>query len=226
LVSFCIPKDTEVELVEDLYKGLYSSAKKHKVKIIGGDSTHGKNVVITVTVVGEVEKNRLCLRSNARVGEKILVTGDLGKSAAGLELLLQGKKGFLKDHLEPKARVKEAREISKYSKCMIDVSDGLASEVKHICEMSGTGAVVWKEKIPLSKTTIQNAELAGKDPFDLALNGGEDFELVFTLPENKISKLKNVEFSVVGEILPKNQGIYLLSNGKKLPLGSGFNHFK
>jgi thiamine-monophosphate kinase len=109
---------------------------------------------------------------------------------------------------------------------MIDVSDGLAPEVAHICELSKKGAAIHKEKIPISKQTNMSADLLKKDPYDFALYGGEDFELVFTVSKSKFKNLqKELKFSVVGKILPKKEGIYLLDKGRKKKLGKGYDHF-
>lgn len=225
LISICIRRDTPVEFVDKLYKGMYQVAKKYDFEIIGGDTTHGDLIVIDVSMIGEVRKNELASRSNAKPGQLILTTGNLGASTAGLNLLRQKKKGIsIKKHLEPKARLKEAQKlIKKGVNCMIDVSDGLASEVKHICEMSKTGAVIYKEKIPLAASTKRDAKKVNKDPQDYALNGGEDFELVFTINKKDLRKFKDSK--LVGKILPKKKGIYLLDKGEKKELGHGFIHF-
>ncbi|MCX6695763.1 MAG: thiamine-phosphate kinase [Candidatus Altiarchaeota archaeon] len=226
LVSISLPDDVSVEYMERMYEGMQSVAGKHGFSIIGGNTTHGKNIVVDTTIIGLVEKDRLRLRSGARVGDLICVTGDLGKSKAGLELLLAGKKGYLKYHLEPKCRLKEARVISKHANAMIDVSDGLASEVCHICDRSGTGAMILKHSIPLSKTTIASAKALGKDPFQYALNGGEDYEIVFTIPRRKLRKMRlKTPVSVVGVITGKKQGVKLLDGRKIVNLSGGFDHF-
>ena len=228
LISLCLRKDMDVEWVEELYKGIYTVAKKYGFEVIGGNLTHGKQIVIDVSMIGETRKP--VTRSGAKVNDLICVTGDLGKSKAGLELFLKYGKGAkrfhsTKFHLEPVARLRESRIISKVANSMIDVSDGLAPEVSHICDLSGKGAVIWKDKIPISRQTKMSADLLKKDPHDFALYGGEDFELVFTVPKNKLNKIKGIKFSVVGQILPKKQGLYLEDNGKKKKLAKGYDHF-
>lgn len=230
LISLCLREDTDVEFVDELYRGIYAVANRYGFEVIGGNLTHGKQIVIDVAMIGETKKP--VLRSEAKAGDLICVTGDLGKSRAGLELFRhfgEGAKRFdiVKSHLEPKARLKESAVIAKFASAMIDVSDGLAPEVGHICEMSKVGAVIYKEKIPLSKQMIAAADLVKKDAIDFALHGGEDFELVFTLPEKRMNELKKKfgNFSVVGKILPKSEGIYLLDKGKKKDLGKGYDHF-
>ncbi|MCX6817604.1 MAG: thiamine-phosphate kinase [Candidatus Aenigmarchaeota archaeon] len=230
LVSICLKDETPVEFVDGLYKGIYSVADKYGFEIIGGNFTHGKQIVIDVAMVGETQKP--VLRSGAREGDLICATGDLGKSKAGLELFRHfgnGAKRFgaVKAHLEPKCRLNESMIIAKFASAMIDVSDGLAPEVGHICESSGVGAVVYKEKIPVSKSTRSAAELLKADAYDFALRGGEDYELVFTISQKNLTKLKAKfkAFAVVGKILPQKSGIYLLENGKKKSLGKGYDHF-
>ena len=226
LISISLPDDTQVEFIDQLYKGMRNVCKKYDFEIVGGNTTHGQRIVIDISLIGMAEKKRLCLRSNAKVGDLICVTGYLGKSAVGLETLRAGLKGNVKDHLEPECRLNEARVISKYANAMIDVSDGLASEVNHICKRSNVGAKVVKEKIPISKNTFKLANKLGKDAYGFALDGGEDFELVFTIPERKLDKIKvKCPVTVVGRIVEKRKGIYLIDKGKKTPLEGGYDHF-
>lgn len=227
LISLCLPEDMTVEFVEELYRGIRSVGSKYGFEVIGGNVTHAKQIVVDVCMVGETKKP--VLRSGAKVNDMICVTGDLGKSKAGLELLTRFGKNARKDlivpHIEPRARLRESGIISRFANSMIDVSDGLAPEVRHICELSKKGAVIWKEKIPVSKRTKESAKILGKDPRDFALYGGEDFELVFTLPEKNVKKIKGVKFSVVGKILPESEGIILLERGEKREMGKGYDHF-
>ncbi len=229
LISLCLKKDERVEWVDKLYRGIYSVARKYGFEIVGGNITHGKQTVIDVSMLGETKKP--VLRSGAKTNDLICVTGDLGKSQAGLELLSKfGRKAkrfvISKSHLEPRARLKESRIISKFARSMIDVSDGLSSEVVHICKLSRKGAVIHREKIPISKQTKLAAGLLKKDPIDFALHGGEDFELVFTVSRKNLDKLRRkLKFSVVGKILPKREGIHLLDKGRKRKLGKGYDHF-
>jgi thiamine-monophosphate kinase len=228
LVSMSIKRDTTVEFVEELYKGMYESAKRHGVLIVGGDTTHGTEYVFNIALLGEVDKELMRLRSDALPGDTICVTGHLGSSTAGLKLLLPGKEGYVLDHLEPSSRTsKEAKTIAKYANAMIDVSDGLASEVRHICEESGVGALIEFEKIPIIDTTLDAAGVLSLDPYDFALYGGEDFELVFTMPEGKIEELRKEfsDFTAVGKILKKEEGTHLLKEGKKIEMKKGYDHF-
>ena len=179
-------------------------------------------------MIGFVEKKLLVLRSGAKVGDLIFCSGDVGASTAGLELLRRGKNGkSIKRHLEPRCRLELARKLVKIGvNSMIDVSDGVASEVRHICEESKAGAMIYADKLPISKNTIKDAKKVGKDPVDFALYGGEDFELIFTANKNKLKRLKKYDVKVIGEIADKKYGIKLARNGKKINIESGFDHFR
>ena len=133
-------------------------------------------------------------------------------------------------HLNPKSKLNAARLLVKYGiNAMEDISDGLAAEVRNICNESKTGAVIYKEKIPINRSTIIDSKKLNKNPYDFALYGGEDFELVFTINKDKLKKLnetKNgIKFTVVGKILPKKDGVYLLDKNKKTKLNRGYEHF-
>lgn len=234
LISLALKKQTSVEFVDGFYRGLYVSAARHNVTIVGGDISRGGEYVFNLALVGEVKKKLMRLRSTAKVGDLICVTGDLGGSAAGLRILEKYKhhgivkSSYIKRHLEPVSRrAKVGQLIAGYAHAMIDVSDGLASEVRHICEESGVGGRIYRKKIPISKNTKTAARMTKSDPHKLALYGGEDFEIVFTLPENDLEKLrlKFRDFSVVGEILGKEEGVYILKDEKRIGIGRGFDHF-
>ena len=227
-LSLSLKKDTSVEFIEELYKGLYHSAKRHDILILGGDTTHGTEYVFNLALTGKVRPDLLRLRSTARRGDLICVTGTLGGSKAGLELLKERKKGYLKDYLEPKARIcSEAETIAKYANAMIDISDGIGSEVNHICRESCCGSVIFYDSIPLSKQTKESAAKLNMDPYDFALYGGEDFELLFTIPGDKLELLEKrfSDFTVVGEIVNKLDGISLFKDSKKEKLRKGYDHF-
>jgi thiamine-monophosphate kinase len=227
-ISLCLPGTTTVEFMDEFYKGLYASAARYGVHLLGGDTTHGRNYVFNLTLLGHVPKNLLRLRSGAKKGDLICVTGTLGGSTAGLRLLQQGLEGYTDDHLNPRSRTTaEAARIARLAHAMIDVSDGLASEVTHICNESNCGACIHYDTIPLSAHTLESARLLDEDPREFALYGGEDFELVFTLRETDIPELKKqfTDFTVVGHIAEKKTGVYLLKNGQKQALKGGYNHF-
>ncbi len=228
LISLALPTDIDVDFVDRLYKGINKKSKKYGINIVGGNITHSREIVVNVALIGFVEKRFLALRSGAKVNDLVFCSGNVGASTAGLELLRHNKKGnSIKKHLEPKCRLNLAREIVKIGvNSMIDVSDGVASEVKHICDKSNVGAIIYADKIPISKNTIIDAKKIGKYPIDLALYGGEDFELVFTANESKLKQLEKFDVKVIGEIVDKKNGFKLIKDNKKINLESGFDHFK
>ncbi|MEN6474112.1 MAG: thiamine-phosphate kinase [Syntrophaceae bacterium] len=228
-LSIALTPSTEVEFMDEFYRGLYASAESHGVHLIGGDTTHGGIMVVNLALLGAVEHDALRLRSMAIPGELICVTGTLGRSEAGLRLLKQGiRDSSVNAHLQPRCRrVWEGRIIARFCHAMIDVSDGLGSEVRHICEESGTGACIYWDKIPLTPETEAAARKVSADAHDFALYGGEDFELVFTIHPDSIEALRDEfsEFTVVGEILPASEGIYLVRDGQRQEVKKGFDHF-
>lgn len=238
LVSLVLTKDLEAEIIQGIYRGIKKECDKYQIDLIGGDTTHGSELVLNVTILGEVDKDSLKLRSNAKVGDLICVTGNLGGSTAGLEYLrkyndaekLKSEYPYLyKRHLEPISCGGALQYALTGAHAMIDVSDGLASEVRHICEQSKCGAEVDYSKIPLHLETKLCAEKIGQNAEDWALSGGEDFELIFTISEKNYTKLhteiKN-QITVVGKILKQTEGIWLLKNSKRERLKGGYDHFR
>jgi thiamine-monophosphate kinase len=225
LVSIALPRNLEVEFVDELYRGMWKTCHKYNIEIIGGNMTHCKKIVISITLTGEVNKKNLCLRSGAKPGDLIFVSGHLGEGKAGLRLFQEEIVGFekvKKNYLEPKAKLKTALSIAPYVNSMIDVSDGLAPEIKHICDESKCGAIIYKDKIPISDEVRHIARKLREDEYDYALYGGEDFELVFTTSQDN---LDNIEGFLVGEII-KNKKINLYFDGKeKVIAEKGYDHF-
>jgi len=211
LVSLGIPKSRSVDLVDKLYGGMISLAKSYKINIVGGDISSAQSLTINVSLLGEVEKKNLLLRSRALPGDFIFVTGELGGSISG-------------KHLKFTPRLKEARFLVKNFKInsMIDVSDGLAQDLSHILEESNVGAFIYEKLLPLSN---QARDLAD------ALYTGEDFELLFTMPRKEAGKLmrmkKRINCRLIGEIVDRKEGLRLV-DGKgsiKLLKLRGFRHF-
>ncbi|MBI1935265.1 thiamine-phosphate kinase [Candidatus Woesearchaeota archaeon] len=228
IISLALPSDIDVEFVDKLYGGINEKAIKHKINIVGGNITHSEKIIVNVSLLGFVEKKFLALRSSAKAGDSIFCSGDVGSSTAGLELLRHNLKGnSVKSHLEPRCRLELARKLVKVGiNSMIDVSDGVASEVKHICEESNVGAVIYSGKLPISKDTIIDSKKLKKDAVDFALYGGEDFELVFTADKSKLNKMKKLDVTMIGEIVDKKYGIKLIRDNKKQNIESGFDHFR
>ncbi|MBI3026902.1 thiamine-phosphate kinase [Candidatus Woesearchaeota archaeon] len=228
LISLALPDSIDVRFVDGLYNGIHEKCRRYNISIVGGNISHSKEIVVNIALIGFVEKKYLALRSGAKIGDLIFCSGDVGKSTAGLELLRNGLNGeSTKKHLEPQCRLDLARKLVKVGiSSMIDVSDGVAPEVKHICEESKVGAVIYADKIPISNDTLTDSKKLNKNGIDFALYGGEDFELVFTANKNKLNEFKKYDVKVIGDIVDKKYGIKLIKNNRKLDLKSGFDHFK
>jgi thiamine-monophosphate kinase len=243
LISLGLDPSTHVDFVEDFYRGTLKAANDYGLTLIGGDTTKSSEFIVNVVMIGEVESDMVRQRSGAQVGDQLVVTGDLGASAAGLYLLLHPKaqqkityfEELKRAHLVPTARVVEARIAAKDgAHAMEDISDGLASEIRHICELSKVGAKIRADYIPLVPGVKEVAQLMNKDPQSLALYGGEDFELVFTIPKLNFEKAKKeikrktrTKITVVGEIVDPKEGIFIIwSDKKKTELTAyGYEHF-
>ncbi|MFB3896149.1 MAG: thiamine-phosphate kinase [bacterium] len=245
-VSFGAAGDAEVEWVEDLYQGMQELAAKYGVDIIGGDTVSSPQIIINIALTGRVSISNLSLRSHAQLGDLILTTGDFGGSAAGLEVLQENKSEIripqseidyvVSRHLTPEPRIDASQIIAKHPQChaLTDSSDGLACDLRNIGMASGVGAKVYADKIPIHPATKKVAELANKRPIDFALQGGEDFELVFTMPpdaaldvKQEVEEKLKLPISIIGDIVDKDQGIViLLPDGTAETLTKfGYNHF-
>jgi len=225
LISLGLPKDIEVYFVEEMYQGMWKSCSKYNMEIIGGNMTHSQQIFISVTLTGDVDKKNLSLRNGAKPSDYIFVSGYLGNGRAGLRLFQENVEGFdnvRKDYLEPKAQLKTALKLAPYVNSMIDISDGLASDITHICEQSKCGAIIYKDKIPIKNEVRQVAKKLGEDEYNYALSGGEDFQLVYTVSKNNLNKINGI---LIGEIT-KDKKIKLVSNaGEKLIKEKGYDHF-
>ncbi len=230
-VSLSLVPETEVSWIESLYHRMDEACKKYGVVIAGGDTTQGNMLTISITLLGRVSFEDLCLRGHARHGDLLCVTGPLGGSAAGLNLLMNGKElpeTIKKKHLTPGCRLDVSPEIAPLAGAMIDISDGLAPEVNHICDQSGTGAEIYADKIPFFPLVKKIAKQTGKSPLDFALSGGEDFELLFSISQKNLRLLetKGIEIYIVGRVTEAEAGRSLiLPDGKRTSLAGGFNHF-
>lgn len=242
LISLALPPDMSLEDVEAFYDGVQELAGEFGVEVVGGDITSSSvGMIINVTVTGEVESYQPALQNGAREGDLVAVTGELGASVAGLSILLNEQLSFpplmkeqaLAKHYRPFPRVREGRQLVGTGKihAMKDISDGLAKEVNLITRSSGKMAVLYAEKIPVSPCATEIGNILGQSPIEMALQGGEDYELVFTFPAAARDLLANIALQhgfsihVVGEILP-GEGVFLEWHGKRkvLPPG-GYEHF-
>ncbi len=223
-----------VEALEEFYDGVYVACEEHGVDLIGGDtSASQKGFIISVTALGEITADKVVQRSTAKKGDLICVSGDLGAAYIGLLFLEREKKIFLESPqvqpdlenesyvigrlLKPAARKDiitflEEKEIIPTS--MMDISDGLSSELLHICEKSGVGCVVYEDKLPISEDTRKAAYKFEIDPTACALSGGEDYELLFTIRQDDYEKLTlNEQISVIGYVTEAEQGAKFQTKG-------------
>lgn len=231
LISVALPAKTKVDFCDELYRGIKGLAGKFQVNIVGGNiSVSPGRLIVDIFLLGEVKPGYLARRDGARVGDKIFLTGTLGEAAAGLEILKSKKKlsgryksRLLKKQFEPNPRIKEAGYLVKNFKvnAMIDLSDGLIGDLKHILEKSGVGAKIFKEVLPIPFSVRKTARFLNLDPWVLATQRGEDYELLFTLSAREakrlLSKKPNFPVTLIGEIVPTKLG--------ELFKAKGYTHF-
>lgn len=241
LVSLGLPKNSSVAFVDELYAGMKEICHKFQVNIVGGDMVASPDaMVINVTALGEIEPARLVKRSGAQVGDLLLVTGTLGDSAGGLQAL-QSDQVFseakvtrlINAHLTPVPRVEAGQMLAALgATSMDDISDGLAEEIHAVTQASGVGARIYRKSIPLSSELLACADILSMRPEELAVFGGEDYELLFTLPPEKMLELQQanlpVSCAVIGEITEAEDGITIVNEeGYAEQLGRrGYNHFR
>lgn len=227
LISLGIPEETSVSFLDDVYGGVRALSEQYDILVLGGNVTRTSGpLFVDVFLVGEVMEEKVLRRSGARAGDRILVTGYLGDAAAGLHLFSGSQVRVREDlyasltraQLEPQPRVAEAVVIAEsgLATSMMDISDGLAGDIRHMCEASGVGALLRESELPVSGTLSEVASLAAKKPLEWALHGGEDYELLVTTPAESVRALQKVvrqsrgaPLTPIGEILPASQGISL-----------------
>ena len=248
-VSLGVSNRFSVEALTELYEGIYLACNKHGVDLVGGDtSSSGKGLIISVTAIGEVAPDKFVKRNTAEAGNLICVSGDCGGAFLGLTLMEREKKIFLENNaiqpnlenesyivgrlLKPEARkevIDFLQEAGITPTAMMDVSDGISSEVLHLCNQSGIGCRVYEDKIPISEDSRKAAYKFGLDPTICALNGGEDYELIFTIRQEDHDKIVlNEEISVIGYMTSLEEGCKLISRGgNDYPLtAQGWNAFQ
>jgi thiamine-monophosphate kinase len=231
-VSIAVSNRFSVDALEELYTGIFIACENYKIDLIGGDTTSSPGgLVISITAVGEAEEGRAVFRSTAKEKDLLVVTGDLGGAFMGLQLLereygifkenpkiqpdLEGNDYILERQLKPEARtdiITLLKALDVIPTSMIDISDGLASEILHICDNSKVGCRLYEEKIPIDPMTHERAREFNLDPTVCALSGGEDYELLFTIRQEDYDKIKgNPNFSVIGHIVDKESGVNLIT---------------
>ncbi len=248
-ISIGMSSKYTLEAIEDLYEGIYLACEKYKVDIIGGDTTSSKQgLVISVTVLGYANEEEIVYRNGAQEGDLLCVSGDLGGAYTGLQLLereklvylenpkiqpdLEGKDYIIERQLKPEARqdiIQLLRDLKVKPTAMIDVSDGLASEILHICSQSNKGCQLYEEKIPIDPMTYETAREFNLDPTVCALSGGEDYELLFTIKQADYDKIKHdVDVSIIGYITEQSAGCNLISKSGQVHelKAQGWNAFK
>ncbi len=217
LFSLGIPRNFDMEYLEGIAKGIARASEFYKIPIISADTNEACDLIIDGIALGKTK--RLLLRSNAKPGDLVCVTGDVGRALAGLKVYFENldiekrtRKTLYERLLEPKARINEGITLSKYANSAIDISDGMSKELHLIAEMSGVKILVDSEKLPIREEVFEVAEILRLDPIEIALASGEEFELIFTIPEEHLDKL-DFDFTVIGRV-EKGEGVYLRRNGK------------
>jgi thiamine-monophosphate kinase len=247
-VSIAVSSKFPVEALEELYAGIKKACDFYQIDLIGGDTTSSlSGLMISVSVFGVAKKKDVVYRSGAKEYDLLVVTGDLGAAYMGLQVLerekhvfkanpsiqpdLDGHDYLLERQLKPEARkdvIQMLKMLEVQPSAMIDISDGLASEIFHICNASNLGCTIYDERIPIDPKTVMLALDLNIDPVTAALNGGEDYELLLTISQSDYDKVaSNPNFTVIGHMTDKNSGIQLVDKqGAVIPLvAQGWKHF-
>lgn len=248
-VSIAISNRFSIEAIDHLYAGIKLACENYKVDLVGGDTTSSASgLIISISVIGRAKKDNVVYRSGAQVNDIVCVTGDLGAAFLGLQVLEREKQVFLADpamqpdiekyeylvgrQLKPEARtdiVFDLAEAGVRPTSMIDVSDGLASDIFHIVKNSGVGVRIYDDKVPIDHSAFETAIEFKLDPLTCALNGGEDYELLFTISQADQEKLKNhPDIHFIGYIHDrKDQNVLVTKEGNVVPLkAQGWDHFR
>jgi thiamine-monophosphate kinase len=242
-ISLAVPDRVDVAWLDGLYRGMGDMARAFEVNLLGGDTTGSRgDLTINVAVTGRVPRDEILFRHTANPGDIIVITGPLGDSGAGLEILLDSpelpselRQPLVRAHLEPRPHVREGRSLASSDWCTaaIDVSDGLSSDLGHLCIDSGLGAVVHEDKIPVGEALMRAARALGRDPLDWILNGGEDYVLLAGLKPEMVKSLEDRasdegwSFSVIGEFSEGKEMRVVRRDGSiELFAPGGWDHFK
>ncbi|WP_046758965.1 thiamine-phosphate kinase [Kordia jejudonensis] len=245
-ISIAVSNRFPLEALEELYAGIQLAAKMYNVDVVGGDTTSSTTgLLLSVTAIGEVEEEKITYRSGAKDNDLLVVTGDIGGAFLGLKVLQREKSVFevnpnnqpdldmysyiIERQLKPEARKdisKLLHDLDVKPTAMIDISDGLSSEIMHLCKQSNVGCNLYEDKIPLDPQVISTCEEFQLDSTMVALSGGEDYELLFTVRQEDFPKIKaNPNLSIIGHMTPANEGIHLVTRANtKIPLkAQGWN---
>ncbi|CAM3410031.1 thiamine-phosphate kinase [Zobellia roscoffensis] len=247
-VSLAVSNRFPLEALEELYAGIALAAKVFNVDLIGGDTTSSTSgMLISITAIGEAKEEEITYRDGAKPNDLLVVSGDLGAAYMGLQVLDREKEVFkvnpnnqpdlspysyiVERQLKPEARkdiVQLLKDLEVQPTAMIDISDGLSSEILHLCKNSKVGCNLFEEKIPLDPTVISACEEFNVDSTMVALSGGEDYELLFTISQNDFDKIKgNPSLTVIGHMTDESEGAHLVTRGNtKIELtAQGWNSF-
>lgn len=227
LLNLIAPKRMESKRIKNILNGIKRILDYYKVKLIGGDITEGKELVLSLTIIGKSKSP--ILRSGAKPGDYIYITGYPGISEAGRLLLFHKIRGFkdLKErHKTPYPRIEVMKKIKNYINAMIDTSDGLSTDAFHLAEESKLKMVIEKDKIPVHNDLLKACKILKKEPEEFILNGGEDYELLFTSKFQCEGYIKNVKVTKIGKV-EEGRGVFLKVDGKETRLKpKGYQHFK
>jgi len=233
-VSLAVSNRFPLEALEELYAGIHLACNSYNVDLVGGDTTSStKGLLISITAIGEVKEDAVAYRNGAKSNDLLVVTGDLGAAYLGLQVLEREKQVFqvnpnaehelenytylVERQLKPEARkdiVKLLADLEVKPSSMIDISDGLSSEILHLCKQSNTGCQVYEDKIPLDQEVISTCEEFKMDSTTIALSGGEDYELLFTVKQEDFPKIKaNPNFSIIGHMTEDAGIVQLVTRG-------------
>lgn len=236
-VSIAVSNRFPLEALEELYAGIEAASKIYEIDVVGGDTTSSTTgLIISVTAIGEVDDKDVVYRNGAKPNDLLVVSGDLGAAYMGLQVLEREKEVFkvnpnnqpdldlytyiIERQLKPEARkdiVKLLKDLEVIPTSMIDISDGLSSEIIHLCKQSGVGVELYENKIPLDPQVISTCEEFNIDSTTIALNGGEDYELLMTISQEDFPKIKaNPNLTVIGYITEKDKGMNLVTRSETL----------